>query len=251
MNRITLITGGSRGLGRSMAEALADAGTDVIITFHANEAQAREVVQGLEKKGRRAAALRLDVRQASTFPAFATAVRGVLEERFGGARLDALVNNAGTGLNAPFLETTEAQFDEMVNTHLKSVFFLTQQLAPLLAEGGQVLNVSTGLTRFSFPGYAAYGAVKGGVETLSHYLAKELGGRKIRVNVLAPGAIVTDFGGGHLRENQQLQATLSGLTALGRVGMPEDIGPAVAALTSPALRWMNGQRIELSGGIFL
>lgn len=251
MNRIVLITGGSRGLGRSMAEALAAAGTDVIITYHSAEAQAHEVVKGLEAKGRRAAALRLDVRQASGFAAFAEQVKDVLARRFGEEKLDALVNNAGTGLSAPFAETTEAQFDEMVNTHLKSTFFLTQKLVPLIADGGQVLNVSSGLTRFSFPGYAAYGTMKGAVETLTRYLAKELGGRKIRVNVLAPGAIMTDFGGGHLRENAQMQGMLSGLTALGRVGVADDIGPAVAALTSPELRWMNGQRIELSGGIFL
>lgn len=250
-SRIALITGGSRGLGRSMAEALAAAGVDVIFTFHSAEAEALTVAKALEAKGRKAVALRLDVRASSSFPSFAAQVREVLQAKFGRAQLDFLVNNAGTGLHTPFAETTEAQFDELVNVHLKSTFFLTQQLLPLIAEGGQVLNVSTGLARFTFPGYAAYATVKGGVETLTRYLARELGPRGIRVNVLAPGAIATDFSGGAVRDNPQLQAMLAANTALGRVGQPGDIGPAVAALLSPALGWMTGQRIELSGGMQL
>lgn len=250
-SRIALITGGSRGLGRSMAEALAAEGVDVVFTFHSAEAEAINVAKAIEAKGRKAVALRLDVRATSSYPAFAEQLRNTLQSKFGRTQFDLLVNNAGTGLHAPFAETTEAQFDELVNVHLKSTFFLTQKLLPLIADGGQVLNVSSGLARFSFPGYAAYGTMKGGVETLTKYMARELGPKNIRVNVLAPGAIATDFGGGALRNNPQLQAMLAANTALGRVGQADDIGPAVAALLSPAMKWMTGQRIELSGGMSL
>lgn len=250
-NRIALITGGSRGLGRSMVEALADHGVDVIFTFHANETEAKAVVKNVEGKGRKAVALQLDLRQSAGFSAFAERVKGVLQERFDRTHFEILVNNAGTGLYAPYAETTEAQFDEMFNVHLKSTFFLTQRLLPLLGDGGRVLNVSTGLARFSLPGYAAYGTMKGGVETLTRYMARELASRKITVNVLAPGAIETDFGGGRVRDDKATNQFVASMTAMGRVGLPQDIGPAVAALVSPELGWMTAQRIELSGGTLI
>jgi NAD(P)-dependent dehydrogenase (short-subunit alcohol dehydrogenase family) len=248
---IAIITGGSRGLGRSMALHLADHGVDVILTYRTGAAEAREVVGQLEARGRKAVALPLDVSDSRTFPAFADAVRAALAATWKRDRADILINNAGTGAHAPFAETTEEQFDELVKVHLKGAFFLTQKLLPLLADGGRILNVSSGLARFTFPGYAAYAAMKGGVEVLTRYLAKELGPRRISVNTLAPGAIETDFGGGAVRDNRQLNQQIAGLTALGRVGLPDDIGRAVALLVSPDAQWMTGQRIEVSGGMLL
>jgi len=233
-----------------MALAFAAKGDDVVITYQSRREDAEAVVKEVAALGRRAAALRLDVGESAGFGAFADEVRGVLSG-WGRERFDVLVNNAGTGVHAPFETTSEADFDGLVNVHLKGVFFLTQTLLPLLADGGQVVNVSSGLARFSFPGYAAYAMMKGGVEVLTRYLAKELGARGIRVNTVAPGAIETDFGGGAVRDNASLNKQLSDLTALGRVGVAEDIGPMVAALSSDDNRWVNGQRIEVSGGIFL
>ncbi|MBK6920744.1 MAG: SDR family oxidoreductase [Deltaproteobacteria bacterium] len=248
---LALVTGGSRGLGRSMALHLAARGTDVILTYRTNEAEAQRVVELIRGQGRKAVALQLDVADASSFAAFVERVRGQLREQWQRADLDALVNNAGNGAYAPFAETTEAQFDDMVATHLKGPFFLTQRLLPLVAAGGRILNVSSGLARFSLPGYAAYAAVKGAVEVLTRYQAVELGARGITVNTLAPGAIETDFGGGAVRDNPQLNAMIAGQTALGRVGVADDIGGAVAMLLAPENRWLNGQRIEVSGGIHL
>jgi NAD(P)-dependent dehydrogenase (short-subunit alcohol dehydrogenase family) len=251
LTRIALITGGSRGLGRSMAQSLAAHGVDVIFTYHSAEAEATNVVKQLEALGRKAVALQLDVRTASSFPAFVEKVREGLTKRFDRSTLDILVNNAGTGLYAPFSETTEAMFDEMVNVHLKSTFFLTQRLLPVLADGSRILNVSSGLARFAMPGSSAYATMKGGVETLARYMARELAARGIAVNVVAPGAIATDFGGGRVRDDAQVNQMVASLTAMGRAGVPEDIGPAVAALVSPELHWMTGQRIELSGGMLI
>ncbi|MFO0589056.1 MAG: SDR family oxidoreductase [Polyangiaceae bacterium] len=250
-SRIALVTGGSRGLGKSMALALADQGVDVVITYRKEAAEARSVVDAITAKGRKAAALQLDVGDAKSFPAFVEALRRELESRFGRPTLDVLVNNAGVGLHASFAETTEEQFDDLMNIHLKGAFFLTQRALPLLVDGGRILNVSTGLARFCLPGYAAYATMKGGVETLTRYLAKELGPRRISVNVLAPGAIATDFGGGAVRDNPQIAGFVASVTAQGRPGQPEDIGGAVAKLLSPEMGWMTGQRIELSGGMFL
>lgn len=247
-NRIALITGGSRGLGKSMALHLADRGVDIILTYKSGADAAREVVRAIEAKGRRAVALPLDVANSSTYAAFADAVRRELSTRFQAERFDFLVNNAGTGLYAPFVETTEAQFDELFRVHLKATFFLTQSLVPLIADGGRILNVSTGLARFAYPGYGAYAAMKGGIEVLTRYLAAELGPRKIAVNVIAPGAIETDFGGGAVRDNAALNKMIASQTALGRVGLADDIGGAVAALLSSDLGWVNGQRIEVAGG---
>ena len=248
---IALVTGGSRGLGRNAALHLARAGTDVILSYRSQRAEAEAVVAEIAGLGRRAAALPLDVADSASFAAFAEAVLGLLRQHWQRERFDYLVNNAGIGIHAAFADTSEAQFDELMRIQLKGPFFLTQQLLPLIADGGRILNVSTGLTRFALPGYAAYAAMKGGIEVLTRYLAKELGPRGIAVNVLAPGAIETDFGGGTVRDNAQVNAYIASQTALGRVGRPDDIGAVVASLLSPANGWVNAQRIEASGGMFL
>jgi NAD(P)-dependent dehydrogenase (short-subunit alcohol dehydrogenase family) len=240
--KLALITGGSRGLGRDGALHLADRNTDVIVTYRSGREQADAVVQAIEAKGRRAAALQLDVGKVAAFDGFVAELRGVLEHRFQRNNFDFLLNNAGHGAHASFAETTEAQFDELVNVHFKGVFFLTQKLLPVIADGGRILNVSSGLARFSLPGYAAYASMKG---------AKELGPRGISVNTLAPGAIATDFGGGAVRDNAQVAGFIASQTALGRVGQPDDIGAAIAALFSEDMRWVNAQRIEASGGMLI
>lgn len=245
--RIAVVTGMSRGLGRSMAEHLGRAGIGVIGTYHSSKDQADEVVSQLEEAGVPAAALPLDVSDSSTFPQFAASVRATLD-RFGVDRFDYLVNNAGIGIYAAFAETTEEQFDQLVDIQLKAPFFLTQTLLPLIADGGRILNVSSGLARFSNPGYSAYAATKGAIEVLTRYQAKELGGRQIRVNVLVPGAIATDFGGGMVRDNAQVNQAVAQAIALGRAGEADDIGAAVPAILSAGLGWANGTRIELSGG---
>ena len=250
-SRIALITGGGRGLGRSAALALAADGVDVILTYVSNEASAQAVVSEIEAKGRRAVALRLDVGDSTAFAAFADSVKATLAATWQRERFDFLVNNAGVGLHANFEDTTEAQFDMLFNVHLKGPYFLTQKLLPLINDGGRIVNVSSGLTRFSMAGASAYAAMKGGVEVLTRYLAKELGPRRISVNTVAPGAIETDFGGGAVRDDAQLNAQIAGVTAQGRVGLPDDIGGAVAALLSEGTRWMTGQRIEVSGGMML
>jgi len=249
--RIALITGGSRGLGRSTALALAGQGRDVILTYKGSEAEAHQVVRQIETLGQRAAALQLDVGDSKRFSAFADTVKKVLATTWQRERFDHLVNNAGIGLNAPIAEMAEAQFDELSNIHLKGTFFLTQKLLPLIADGGRIVNISTGLARFTFPGYAAYAAMKGGVEVLTRYMAKELGPRGISVNTIAPGAIETDFRGGQVRDDKQVNAHIAGITALGRVGLPDDIGGAVAALLADGSGWITGQRIEVSGGMML
>ena len=250
-NKLALVTGGSRGLGRSTALALARGGADVIITYRSQKRSALEVVHEIEAQERKAAALPLDVGNVSTIPAFIGGLRDTLATLWKRNDLDFLVNNAGFGLTAPFVETTEEMFDQLLNVHLKGVFFLTQAVLPLLAEDGRIVNVSSGLTRFSLPGFAAYAAMKGGVEVLTRYLAKELGPRGVAVNVVAPSAIETDFGGGAVRDDASLNKMIAGQTALGRVGIPEDIGPFIAALLSDSGGWVNGQRIEVSGGMLL
>lgn len=248
---IVLITGGSRGLGRSAALAAAKSGIDVVLTYRQQAAEAQAVVAEIQALGRRAVAVALDVGDVRSFDAFAIQLAQALHTTWQRDRFDFLVNNAGMGVHAPFAETTEADFDALVNVHLKGVFFLTQKLLPLMNDGGRILNFSSGLARFALPGYAAYAAMKGAIEVLSRYLAKELGPRGIAVNVVAPGAIETDFGGGAVRDNAQLNAFIAGQTALGRVGVADDIGPLVAALLQPATRWVNAQRIEASGGMFV
>lgn len=248
---IALITGGSRGLGRSAALAAAKSGIDVVLTYRQQAAEAQTVVAEIESLGRRAVALALDVGDVASFGAFAAQLAQALQTTWQRERFDFLVNNAGMGVHTPFAETTEAQFDALANVHFKGVFFLTQKLLPLMNDGGRILNVSSGLARFALPGYAAYAAMKGAIEVLSRYLAKELGPRGIAVNVVAPGAIETDFGDGAVRDNAQLNAFIASQTALGRVGVAEDIGPLVAALLQPSTRWVNAQRVEASGGMFL
>ncbi|HSC84605.1 MAG TPA: SDR family oxidoreductase [Pseudomonas sp.] len=250
-NPITLITGASRGLGRNAATHLAQHGHDLIITYHNGRAEAEAVVAEIQALGRRAVALQLDVSRSASFSEFAEQVRTALAVTWQRERFDALLNNAGTGITAAFVDTSEEQFDQMLNIHLKGTFFLTQKLLPLLADGGRILNVSSGLARFSLPGYAAYAAMKGAVEVLTRYLAKELGERGIRVNVIAPGAIETDFGGGAVRDNRELNAAIAGQTALGRVGLPDDIGGAISLLLAPEAGWINAQRVEVSGGMFI
>ena len=248
--KIALVTGGSRGLGKNTALKLAEHGNDVILTYRSSRAEADDVVKQIERSGRRAAALPLNVELTATFADFAAKLRDALKA-WQRDRFDFLVNNAGIGIHASFAETTEAQFDQLMNIHLKGVFFLTQKLLPLLADGGRIINLSSGLARFSLPGYAAYGAMKGAIEVLSRYMAKELGPRGIAVNVVAPGAIETDFGGGAVRDNKQLNAMIASQTALGRVGLPDDIGGVIASLLMPENSWINAQRIEVSGGMFL
>jgi NAD(P)-dependent dehydrogenase (short-subunit alcohol dehydrogenase family) len=248
---IALVTGGSRGLGKSMALALAARGVDVVLTYRSNQKEAEAVVAEIERSGRKAAALQLDVSVAASFGRFVEQVRDVLKNRWQRERFEFLVNNAGIGIHAPFAETTEAQFDELVNIQFKGPFFLTQKLLPLLADGGRIVNISSGLARFAMPGYAAYAAMKGAMEVLTRYQAKELGSRGIGVNIVAPGAIETDFGGGLVRDNKQVNDFIASQTALGRVGRPDDIGGVVASLLSPDNRWINAQRIEASGGMFL
>ncbi|MDO2402141.1 SDR family oxidoreductase [Enterobacter hormaechei] len=249
--RIALVTGGSRGLGKNAVLKLAAEGTDIILTWNSSQQEAQEVVREIEGKGRKAAALQLNVGDTASFARFAQQVKEILTHVWQRDTFDYLVNNAGTGLYAPYTETTEAQFDDAVNIHFKGPFFLTQQLLPLIKDGGRILNVSSGLARFTQPGSGAYAAMKGAMEVLTRYQAKELGVRGISVNIIAPGAIETDFGGGRVRDNAELNQLLASQTALGRVGLPDDIGDAIAALLSDKLGWMNAQRIEVSGGMFL
>ena len=249
--KIALITGGSRGLGKSMALHLGKQGRDVILTYKRSKDEADAVVRQIEAVSGKAVALELDVSDSSTFDAFANAVKAELSQKWQRENFDFLVNNAGTGTRMPFTETSEAQFDEMVNIQLKGPFFLSQRLIPLMADGGRILNVSSGLARFTLPGFAAYSAMKGGIEVLTRYMAKELGPRRIAVNVIAPGAIETDFGGGVVRDNRELNEFIASQTALGRVGLPDDIGAAVTMLLSDDSGWINGQRVEVSGGMFL
>lgn len=248
--KIAFITGGSRGLGRSTALALAERGHDVIFTFHKAEDEAKKVVTEIKERGRKAHALKLDTGSVKSFPAFRDEFTQVLKS-WNAERFHSLVNNAGVGLYKPILETTEDDFDNLMNIHFKGVYFLTQTLLPLLADGGRIINLSSGLARFSYPGSSAYASMKGAIEVFTRYLAKELGSRGITANTVAPGAIETDFGGGRVRDNKDINQGIASQTPLGRVGLPEDIGPAIAALLSDDCRWMNAQRIELSGGIHL
>lgn len=248
MTTISLVTGGSRGLGRNTAISIARHGGDVILTYRSGAAQAKDVVAEIEAVGRKAVALRLDVSDVASFGDFATAVRAALTNTWNRERIDHLVNNAGHGEMASIAETTEAQFDALFDTHVKGVFFLTQALLPILADGGRIVNFSTGLTRVSVPGFSAYSAAKGAVEILTLYMAKELGSRGITANTVAPGAIETDFLGGAVRDMPDLNEQFAGMIALGRVGVPDDIGPMVASLLGPDNRWITAQRIEVSGG---
>ena len=249
--KIALITGGSRGLGKSTALRLARRGVDVVLTYRSRQAEADTVVSEIARLGGKAVALPLDVGDSASFAGFAGELRGALNEHWQRHSFDYLVNNAGTGVDASFAETSEAQFDEMMNIHLKGPFFLTQSLLPLIADGGRIVNLSSGLARFSYPGRVSYAIMKGAVEVLTRYLAVELGARGIAVNTVAPGAIATDFGGGLVRDNPQINTHIAAQTALGRVGLPDDVGGVISSLLSDDNRWVNGQRIEVSGGIHL
>jgi len=249
--KIAVITGASRGLGKNIAVHLAAQGVDIIGTYHSRADEARALEDDIARAGGRAVMLRLDVGDSTGFGEFAQEVKAVLAETFACDRFDFLVNNAGIGLYAGITDTTEQQFDQLFNIHLKGPFFLTQKLLPLINDGGRIINISTGLTRFCSPGLAAYATMKGGLEVLTRYQAKELGVRGISVNALAPGAIETDFGGGLVRDNAQINQQISSATALGRVGLPDDIGGAVAALLSEGTHWITGQRIEASGGVLI
>lgn len=248
MSTITLITGASRGLGRNTALSVARSGGDVIITYHSRAEEAAAVVAEIAALGRKAVALQLDVGNAAGFADFADRLRTALAQTWGRDRFDHLVNNAGHGDHALIADTTVAQFDRLVDVHFKGPFFLTQALLGLIGDGGRIVNLSSGLTRVSAPGWGAYAAVKGAMETLTLYMAKELGGRGIAVNIVAPGAIETDFFGGAVRDTPEFNKFFADMTALGRVGVPDDIGPMIASLLSPANRWVTAQRIEVSGG---
>ena len=250
-NKIALVTGGSRGLGRNMAISLAKKGIDVVFTYNSNKQKAEEVVAEIQSLGQKAMAFQLDTSNVKAFDEFFKQLTASLKELTGSTNFDFLINNAGTALYAPFAETTEAQFDDVMNIHYKGVFFLTQKALPFINNGGRIINISSGLARFSFPGSSAYGSMKGAVEVLTRYLAKELGSRGIAANIVAPGAIETDFGNGHVRDNKDVNENIAGMTALGRVGLPDDIGGVVAFLCTEDARWINGQRIEVSGGVNL
>lgn len=249
-SKVAIITGASRGLGRNTAIHLARRGVDVLFTYRSNQAEAESLIKEVEAMGQRAVAFRLDTGDVRSFDGFVADVRKALQN-WSRERFDFLVNNAGHSLHAGFAETTEAQFDGIVNVHFKGVFFLTQKLLPLINDGGRIVNISSGLARFVLPGTSVYGAAKGAIEVLTRYLAKELGPRGITVNTVAPGAIQTDFSGGMVRDNPEVNRRVADMTALGRAGVPDDIGPMIAALLSDDNRWVNAQRIEVSGGAAL
>ena len=250
-NKIALVTGGSRGLGKDMAISLAKKGIDVVLTYNSNKQKADETVKEIQALGQKGIAFQLDTSNTKLFDNFFKQVTEHLKEHTGSLNFDFLINNAGTALYAPFAETTEEQFDEIMNIHYKGVFFFTQKALPFINNGGRIINISSGLARFSFPGSSAYGSMKGAVEVLTRYLAKELGARGIAANIVAPGAIETDFGGGRVRANKEMNSQIASVTSLGRVGLPDDIGGVVAFLCSDEARWINGQRIEVSGGMML
>ncbi|WP_448043924.1 SDR family NAD(P)-dependent oxidoreductase [Bradyrhizobium liaoningense] len=248
MAKIAIVTGASRGLGRNMAVNIARKGSDVIMTYRSRADLAESAVSEIEAMGRRAVAFQLDSADVAGFPSFARRLGQTLKETFGRETFDYLVHNAGDGLFAPLGETTEAQFDQQINLHVKGVFFLTQALLPLMADGGSIVTIGSGLTRVTYPGFAVYTMAKAAADMMAVCMARELGSRGIRVNSVAPGAIETDFGGGLVRDNPDVNKQFAGMTALGRVGVPDDIGPMVASLLSEDNRWVTGQRIEVSGG---
>ncbi|TKI03628.1 SDR family NAD(P)-dependent oxidoreductase [Martelella alba] len=250
-HKIAVITGASRGLGKSMARHLVRQGVDIIGTYRHRADEARSLADDIMREGGKAAMLQLDVGDSAGFAEFAVKLGRTLAHDFQRDQFDYLANNAGVGLHAPFAQTTMEQFDLMYNVHLKGPYFLTQTLLPLIADQGRILNISSGLARFTFPGSSAYAIMKGGIEVFTRYLAKELGERRISVNTLAPGAIETDFSDGMVRDNKALNQQIASITALGRAGLPDDIGGAAAALLADASQWINGQRIEASGGTLL
>lgn len=249
--KIALVTGGSRGLGKNAAMHIIKKGIDVIITYRSKKEEAEAVVAEIEKSGQKAAALQLDTGIVGSFDAFIKQLATVLKEKWNRDTFDFLVNNAGIDAAAPFAKTTEEDFDNLFNVHFKGVYFLTQKSLPLIADGGRIINLSTGLTRFATPGYAAYASMKGAIEVFTKYLAKELGSRGIAANLVAPGIIETDFTKAAFDAHPELDKYMSSITALGRVGQPDDIGGIIAFLCTEDARWINAQRIEASGGMFL
>lgn len=250
-SKVALITGGSRGLGKDMSLQLAKKGFDIIFTYNSNVNEATKVVDEITAMGKKAKAIRLDVSNSKSFDAFVESVKSSLSNDFGTRNLFALVNNAGISAYSSIAETTEEVFDTMVNIHLKAPYFITQKLLPVISDGGSIVNISSGLARFSYSNYAPYAIMKAAIESLTRYQAQEFGSRKIRVNTIAPGAIATDFGGGAVRDNKDLNAMIANTTALGRVGLPDDIGSVVAFLCSEDAKWVNAQRIEVSGGVHI
>ncbi|HEX5027169.1 MAG TPA: SDR family oxidoreductase [Agriterribacter sp.] len=248
-SKIALVTGGSRGLGKDMALSLGKKGIDVVITYRANKEEASKVVQEIEHNGQKATALSLDMNQPALLDQFVSEVIYTLQSKWDTDHLDYLVTNAGMGATVPFLQVTEALFTEFMNVHFKGIYFLTQKLVPHMNEGGRIINISTGTTRFSNPGYSVYASMKGAIEVFTKYLAKELGALGIGANVVAPGPVETDFNSAAIRGNPQLKERLSSLSPLNRVGAADDIGSVVAFLCTEEARWINGQRIEVSGGI--
>lgn len=249
-NKIVIITGGSRGIGRNTVLSLARRGVSSIFTYNSNRAEADKVVAAVNEAGAKAIALQLEAGTVSGFDAFVLRVKEALAE-LGAERFDYLVNNAGISHHAAFEKVTEEELDSLYNVHFKGVFFLTQKLLPLINDGGRIVNVSSGLTRLAYPGSSAYACMKGAVEVLTRYLAKELGERGIAVNTVAPGAVATDFSGGMVRDNPEINKRVADMTALGRAGVPDDLGPMIAALLSEDNRWVNAQRIEVSGGMVI
>ncbi|CAM3980195.1 NAD(P)-dependent dehydrogenase, short-chain alcohol dehydrogenase family [Pedobacter westerhofensis] len=247
-SKIALVTGGSRGLGKNMVQSLAKKGFDVIFTYHTKKDEAQAVIADIEQLGQKGAALQLDTADIKSFDQFLIQVQEVLKDKFDTDHFDFLINNAGIAVYAPFTDTTEEQFDTLLNIHYKGVYFLSQKSLALMNDGGGIVNISTGLARFSTPGYSLYASMKGAIETLTKYMAQELGKRGINVNIVAPGAIETDFGGGMVRDNPELNKHIASITALGRVGRPDDIGSVVAFLCTEDAKWINAQRIEVSGG---
>lgn len=250
IKKIALVTGGSRGLGKNAALALAAKGIHVILTYRNKKEEAMETVAAIQQNGQQAAALQLEVGDTTSFDAFFQELTNTLQQTFGRDTFDFLVNNAGVDGTSPIGQTTEELFDNLFNVHLKGTYFLTQKALPLLADGGRIINFSTGLARFAVPGYSAYASMKGGIEVFTRYLAKELGARGITANTVAPGPVETDFTRNSLG-NPQIRNFLVNQTALARTGVPDDIGGVVAFLCSPEAGWINAQRIEVSGGIFL
>ena len=251
-SKIALVTGGGRGLGKEMALSIAKKGIDVILTYNSNQNAADEVVKEIETLGQKAIALQLNVGNVASFDPFILELQKLLGTTFKSEKIDFLINNGGMGLvGQSIAETTEAHFDELMNVHLKGVFFFTQKILPILNDGGGIVNISSGLTRVSFSGRADYAIMKAAIETFTTYLAKELGIRNIRANVVAPGAIATDFGGGNTRDNPKIQEYLKSVTAIPRIGLADDIGGVVAFLCTDDAKWITAQRIEVSGGMSL
>lgn len=249
--KIALVTGGSRGLGKDMAISIAKKGIDVILTYRSNEADAKNTVAEIEKLGQKATALHLDMSDFESLDSFVEKVEATLQSIWDASTFDFLINNAGMGATVPFEKVTEEIFTEFLNVHFKSIYFLTQKCVPIITTGGRIINISTGTTRFSNPGYSVYASMKGAIEVFTKYLAKELGPKGIGANVVAPGPVETDFNNAGIRNNPQMKTILSSLSPLGRVGVADDIGPVVAFLCTDDARWINGQRIEVSGGIYV